>query len=80
MKKIKLIFYPIYVLTIAAVLLLSADIYASLDVMQQWGWYKYFSDLPLLGRNLLLFLCSMMVLELVIQYASAVRMRNTNRS
>ena len=77
MKKIKLIFYPIYLLTIIAVLLLSADIYTSLDLMQQWGWFRYFSDLPLLGRNLLLFLCGLMVVELAIQYISAAQLRKT---
>lgn len=79
MKKFKLIFYPIYLLTIVAVLVLSADIYTSLDVMQQWGWYRYFSDLPLMGRNLLIFLCALMVVELVIQYSSAIKLRNSNQ-
>lgn len=80
MKKFKLIFYPIYVLTIIAVLLLSADIYTSLDLMQQWGWYRYFSDLPLMGRNLLVFLCVLMLTELVIQYKTAVNLRrNANQ-
>ena len=79
MKKFKLIFYPIYLLTIVAVLVLSADTYTSLDVMQQWGWYRYFSDLPLMGRNLLIFLCALMVVELVIQYSSAIKLRNSNQ-
>jgi hypothetical protein len=74
MKKLKLIFYPIYLLTIIAVVVLSADIYTSLDVMQQWGWYRYFSDLPLLGRNLLLFMVALMVIELIIQYATALKL------
>ena len=77
MKKVKLIFYPVYLLTIVAVLVLSIDIYSSLDLMQRWGWYRYFSDLPLMGRNLLIFLCIMMVAELAIQYVSALRVKRS---
>lgn len=77
MKKFKLIFYPIYLLTIIAVLLISADIYTSLDLMQQWGWFRYFSDLPLMGRNLLLFLSGMMLVELIIQYITASRVQKS---
>ena len=65
MKKFKRIFYPIYLVVITFVLIISFNIYDSLELFKQWGWFRYFSDLPFMVRDLLVFMCLLMVVELV---------------
>lgn len=67
MRKIKLVFYPVYIISILAVLFISFNIVESINWLQQIGWIRYISDLPYLGRNLLLFLSSLMIIEFIIQ-------------
>lgn len=67
MRKFKSIFYPIYVVVIILVLLMAFNIYEALELFKRWGWYKYFSDLPFMGRNLLVFLCALMITEFIIE-------------
>lgn len=70
MKRFKTIFYTIYLITIFLVLLISYNIYESLELFKKIGWYKYFSDLPYLGRNLLYYLTALMVLEIIVENIS----------
>jgi hypothetical protein len=65
MKKFKRIFYPIYLVVIVLVLIIAFNIYDALELFKQWGWFKYFSDLPYMGRDLMIFLCLLMLVELV---------------
>lgn len=67
MKTFKLIFYPIYILITLSVIWISVDIFHALEIFQSWGWFKYFSELPSLGRNLLIVLSALLVIELVIE-------------
>ena len=67
MNIFKSVFNVIYIATILAVLVVSFNIIESLELFKNWGWYKYFSDLPFLGRNLLLFLCFLMSMEFVLE-------------
>ncbi len=80
MKKFKTFFYPIYLVVIVLVLLIAFNIYDSLELFKRWGWYKYFSDLPIMGRNLLVFLCFLMFLELVIENLSLLSLRSKKKS
>lgn len=64
MKTFKLIFYPIYILITLIVIWISLDMYHALEIFQSWGWFKYFSELPGLGKNLLLVLSALLVIEL----------------
>jgi hypothetical protein len=70
MKRFKTIFYTIYIITIFLVLLISYNIYESLELFKKIGWYKYFSDLPFIGRNLLYYLSGLMVLEIIVENIS----------
>jgi len=74
MRKFKLVFYPIYILTILFVLIISFDIMGTLEVMMKIGVFKYFSDLPYLGRNMLLFLSGLMLVELVVANFSRLKL------
>lgn len=65
MKKFKRIFYPIYLVVIVLVLIISFNIYEALELFKVWGWFKYFSDLPYMGRDLMIFLCVLMIVEIV---------------
>ncbi|MDH5610535.1 MAG: hypothetical protein OEY56_13740, partial [Cyclobacteriaceae bacterium] len=72
----KYVFYPIYVIVIFLVLLISFNIYDALDLFKQWGWFEYFSDLPYLGRDLLIFLCGLMIVELVIENVHIIKVKD----
>jgi hypothetical protein len=48
----------------------------SLEVLQKMGIYRYFSDLPYLGRNLVLFLCGLMIVELIVENVQLRIVRN----
>ncbi|MFY0688111.1 MAG: hypothetical protein JXQ90_13150 [Cyclobacteriaceae bacterium] len=76
MKKFKTIFYIIYLVTVAVIVVMSINIYESLEVLKQWGWYKYFTDLPFIGRNLLLVLCTLMIIEMILENIALFRMRS----
>lgn len=65
MRKFKRIFYPIYLVVIVLVLVISFNIYEALELFKVWGWFKYFSDLPYMGRDLMIFLCVLMLVEIV---------------
>ncbi len=67
MKTFKLIYYPIYILTTLVVLWIAIDMFHALEIFQSWGWFKYFSELPGLGRNLLWVLSALLVIEIVIE-------------
>ncbi len=67
MKTFKLIFYPIYILITLVVIWISFDMYHALEIFQSWGWFKYFSELPGLGKNLLLVLSALLVVELIVE-------------
>jgi len=67
MKTFKLIFYPIYILITLSAIWIAIDIYHALEIFQSWGWFKYFSELPGLGRNILLILSALLVVELIIE-------------
>lgn len=75
MKKFKRIFYPIYLIVIILVLIVSFNIYESLELFKIWGWFKYFSDLPYMGRDLLVFLCVLMMVELVAENVHIARLK-----
>lgn len=75
MKKLKYIFYPIYLLTILLLVVISADIEQSISFLQQVGVIRYFSDIPLLGRNLLIFLAVLMSIEFFLQSLSSDKVR-----
>jgi cell division protein FtsL len=76
MKKFKQIFYPIYLVVILLVLIMTFNIYDALELFKVWGWFKYFSDLPYMARNLLVFLCLLMVVELIAENIHLVRSRS----
>jgi hypothetical protein len=65
MKKFKSIFYPIYLVVVVLVLTISFNIFESLELFKKWGLFKYFSDLPYMARDLLIFLSALMVIELI---------------
>jgi uncharacterized protein YqgQ len=67
MKRIKRIFYPIYFVVVFIVLMISFNIYDSLELFKEWGWFRYFSDLPYMVRDLMVFLCVLMMVELVLE-------------
>jgi len=67
MKLFKALFYIVYIPSIVIVLLISINLYDALDLFKDWGWFKYFSDLPVLGRKLLYTLCALMTLELIVE-------------
>lgn len=67
MKRFKYIFYPIYLVITVATLWVAFDIFHALEIFQSWGWFKYFSELPGLGRNLLWTLCGLMIIEFVVE-------------
>ena len=75
MKKFKRIFYPIYLVIIALVLIISFNIYEALELFKIWAWFKYFSDLPYMGRDLMIFLCLLMIIELVAENIHIARMK-----
>ena len=75
MKKFKRIFYPIYLIVIVLVLIVSFNIYESLELFKIWGWFKYFSDLPYMGRDLMIFLCALMLVELVAENIHIARLK-----
>jgi len=62
MKKFKMFFYAVYLISAILVIFMSFNIYESLELFKKIGWYKYFSDLPILVRNLLFFLSTLMLL------------------
>ncbi len=76
MKRFKTIFYPVYLIVIVLVLLIAFNIYDSLELFKRWGWYRYFSDLPIMGRNLLVFLCLLMTTEIAIENFSLIGSRS----
>ena len=80
MKKFKTFFYPIYILVIIMVLMISFNIYDSLELFKRWGWFKYFSDLPFMIRNLMVFLTFLMAVELVIENISLIKTYSRNKS
>lgn len=65
MKKFKYIFYAVYLITAVLVIFMSIYIYESLDLFKKIGWYKYFSDLPIMVRNLLFYISFLMLIEFV---------------
>lgn len=65
MKKFKSIFYPLYLVVVILVLTISFNIFESLELFKKWGLFKYFSDLPYMARDLLIFLTALMVIELI---------------
>ena len=67
MKIFKAVFYALYFTVIVLVLILSFNMVEALELFKEWGWFRYFSDLPILGRNLLIFLCVMMISELLVE-------------
>ncbi len=67
MKTLKILFYIVYISSILLVLVISINLYEALDLFKDWGWFKYFSDLPVLGRNLLYGLSALMTLELIFE-------------
>lgn len=67
MKTFKLIFYPIYVLITLVVIWISIDMYHALEIFQSLGWFKYFSEIPGLGRNLLYVLSALLVIEIIVE-------------
>lgn len=75
MKKFKQIFYPIYILAVIFVLLVSFNIYDSLELFKKWGWFRYFSDLPYMVRDLMVFLSLLMVVELVLENIQMIRLK-----
>lgn len=75
MKKFKTFFYPIYLVVIVLVLLISFNIYEALELFKTWGWFKYFSDLPYMGRNLMVFLTILMAIELVAENIHLMKWR-----
>lgn len=79
MRKIKLIFYPIYLLTILLVIAISLNIIESIQYLQKIGMVRYISDLPYLGRNLLLFLAGLMIIEFVIQNIHVSKLRRLSK-
>ncbi len=80
MKKFRAIFYPIYLLTIIAVIVLSININESLMLLKEMGWVRYFSDLPYYGRNLLLFLSGLMLVEFVVNNIQIIRLKKSIKS
>ena len=80
MRKFKSVFYPIYILTIVLVVIMSFNIYESLELLREWGWFKYFSDLPFIGRNLLLFLCGLMAIELAVENVAIFTWRRSRKA
>ena len=79
MKKFKIFFYPLYIFVIILVLMISFNIYDSLELFKRWGWFKYFSDLPFMIRNLMVFLTILMAVELVIENISLMKTRSRNK-
>ena len=75
MKKFKRIFYPIYLVVIVLVLIVSFNIYEALELFKIWGWFRYFSDLPYMGRDLMIFLCSLMLVEIVAENLHIARLK-----
>ena len=78
MKKFKKIFYPIYLVVIVLVLIIAFNIYEALELFKQWGWFKYFSDLPYMGRDLMVFLCLLMLIELVAENFHIADLKSKN--
>lgn len=67
MKIFKLIFYPIYIVITLVTLWVAFDMFEALEILKAWGWFKYFSELPILGRNLLWVLGTLLIIEFVIE-------------
>ena len=65
MRLFKTIFYPLYILVIIFVLMMAFNIYDTLELFKRWGWFKYFSDLPFMARNMMVFLTLLMAVEIV---------------
>ena len=80
MKRFKTFFYPIYIVVIVLVLLIALNIYDALELFKRWGWFKYFSDLPFMARDLLVFLAALMSIELIIENISIFGSRGKHRS
>ena len=80
MKLFKVIIYLIYVPSIVLVLMISINLYEALDLFKDWGWFKYFSDLPVLGRKLLYALCGLMTLELIIENIYVIKVSKQLRT
>lgn len=78
MKKFKQIFYPTYLVVIVLVLIISFNIYDALELFKVWGWFKYFSDLPYMGRDLLIFLCALMLVEIIAENVHIARLKAKN--
>ncbi len=67
MKTLRIAFYIIYIPTIVLTLIMAINLYDALDLFKMWGWFNYFSDLPVLGRKLIYLLCGLMTLSIVIE-------------
>jgi hypothetical protein len=76
MRKFKLFFYPIYLIVVGLVLAMSLNIFHTLELFKQWGLFKYFSDLPYMARDLLVFMCTLMLIEIVIENFQLFSLRN----
>lgn len=75
MKKFKTFFYPLYIIVVILVLLVSLNIFESLELFKKWGFFKYFSDLPYMARDLLVFLSLLMVVELISENVHLLSLR-----
>ncbi|MFT4736611.1 MAG: hypothetical protein ACI8QD_000010 [Cyclobacteriaceae bacterium] len=78
MKKFKQTFYPIYLIVIVLVLVIAFNIYEALELFKTWGWFRYFSDLPYMGRDLMVFLCLLMGVELIAENFHLANLRAKN--
>lgn len=78
MKIFKFIFYPIYLAVIILVVLTAINLFEALELFKAWGWFNYFSDLPILGRKLLYGLCVLMVFELIIENLHLRKMKKAS--
>ncbi len=67
MKRFKTFFYPVYIITIIFVLMMAFNIYDTLELFKRWGWFKYFSDLPFMVRDMMVFLTLLMSIELILE-------------
>ena len=73
MKKFKRFFYPIYIL-VAIFAVLGAY---NVDLVMRWGWVEGFSQLFKVGRNMVVLLCVMMLVELIIENIHLVNNRKS---
>ena len=68
MHWVKILFSAIYVIVMIFILVVAVDFYGALKVFQEWGWFKYPSEIPKLGRKLLYFISALMAAHIILDF------------